>query len=195
VGGVIDVHVVQLDVLSGRDMQDRVGALLSKVTEHLQLTDRHATAGGLDALHARRIPQRVRPLRLIWMIADRLGLKAVVALAVALALPVGAPSESRLSKDFVVQSAFSLEEELLFIGVDFGGPVGTDLGLEGEPPGLRFHVCLSRRSRARERPAGNWPAQSGRSKLTHGFTQDKRIKTELSIGKIDDKVKPAMLTL
>ncbi len=59
-GRVVDVDVVELEVLPGGDVADAVGVLLGEVGEDLHLLGVQAAEGNLDALHAGRVPERLR---------------------------------------------------------------------------------------------------------------------------------------
>ena len=62
VGRVFDVDVVELDVLARGDVQDAVGVFLGQLGQHVELLGRDAAEGDLDALHARRVPERLGAL-------------------------------------------------------------------------------------------------------------------------------------
>ena len=59
---VLDVDEVELEVLPRGDVADAVGVLLGEVGQDVHLLRRHAAEGDLDALHAGRVPERVRAL-------------------------------------------------------------------------------------------------------------------------------------
>ena len=62
VGRVHHVDEMELDVLARGDVADAVGVLLRQVRQHLDLLRVEPAPRNLDALHAGRVPGRVRPL-------------------------------------------------------------------------------------------------------------------------------------
>ena len=53
------MHVMELHVLPGGDMGDPVRIFLGQLRQSFKLPGVQPAAGDLDALHARRVPQRV----------------------------------------------------------------------------------------------------------------------------------------
>ena len=120
-GRVVDVHVVQLDVLPGRDVADAVAVLLGDIGERVHLRRIQPAEGDLDPLHARRVPQRVGPLRqVVRRICERPLGQAVVPLAVVVALAVDTSPQPRFGKHLVVQPPLLLQGDLALVQLDFG---------------------------------------------------------------------------
>ena len=111
VWGVLDVHVVQLEVLSRRDVQDLVRILFGTVGDHLELLGSEAAerqlAGGV----------------------------AVGAFAVVVTLTVCAAAQASLCKDLLVQLALQAKPDLCFESVDLLSPFGLHLAVEEAAPG------------------------------------------------------------
>ena len=111
----------------------------SQVGQHLQLGGVQAAERNLDALHARRIPQRVRTLGV--RRTDNCSVRVVCAvgpLAVVIPLAVGAAPQPRLGENPVFDLALLLERDLVFEDVDLGAP--DDSGIWS--PSRAFHSEL-----------------------------------------------------
>ena len=123
VRSVVDVHVMQLDILPRGDMQDAIGVFVRQLGQDLELIRRETAIGDLDALHARRVPERVGTLDQIARGITQLArLDAVVALAIVIALPVSALAQALLGEDFFVQLALLAQFNLRFVGVESDYP-------------------------------------------------------------------------
>src|SRR5581483_1750989 len=120
-GRVFDVDEVELDILARGDVGDSIGVFLGQFGECFELGAVQATVRNLDALHTGRIPHRARTLGIVAGILELLSLFAIVALAVVIALAIGAAAEARLSEYLVVDFAVFLESDFAIEFIHFGG--------------------------------------------------------------------------
>ena len=98
------------------------------VCQNFELPGIEAAERNLDALHAGRIPHRVRAFSQTGLrILQVLRLKTVKALAVVVALAVRAASQARFRKKLFVDLAEFAQFHLRVVNVDFTTPVGRDL--------------------------------------------------------------------
>ncbi len=140
VGGVVDVDVVELDVLAGGDVEDRVRVLLGQLGHHLELLGRRAAVGELDAHHPGRVPERLGPLcKVSRGELQRLRRDAVVAVAVVVALSVDPAPQTGLGEDPVLDLALSPQLHLALEDVDLLGQVRRHVGRQPVPPLGRAH--------------------------------------------------------
>src|SRR5690606_31117079 len=95
----------------------------------------HAPVGDLDALHARRVPKRVRALEQLVRVGQRPVRRPVMPLAVVVALAIDAPAQARLGEKLVVHLALFLELDGGLEGVDLVGPCRRHAVLEKLLPG------------------------------------------------------------
>ncbi len=134
---VVDVDVVELDVLSGGDVQNPVGILLGHLREDVELIGRDLAVGDLDPLHAGGVPQRARPLGdVLGGEHERLGLLAIVALAVVVPLAVGTATEARLGEQLLLDLPLLAQLDLRLEDVDLASPGFWDARAEAFLPGL-----------------------------------------------------------
>ena len=121
---------MQLEVLTGGDVANAVGVLLSQVGEGVHLGAVEPAARDLDALHARSVPGRVRalgvPLRKIQLLRPR----AVEALAVVVALTVGAAAQAGLGEDDFVELVLLAQPDLSLEDIDLAPQVFRDAAPE-----------------------------------------------------------------
>ena len=68
-----------------------------------ELLGSHSAVGDLDPLHARRVPNRVGPLRLRLGIGQGLAFSAVMPLAVVVTLAIGSTPQAGLSKHLLIE--------------------------------------------------------------------------------------------
>ena len=123
VGRILDVHKVQLEILTRRDVQYFVRILLGNLAEYLQLVSRQSPERNLDPLHAGRIPQGIRTFHRLSRIGDRPRFPTVVALPVVVPLTVDTLSQACLSKDLFFELPVEHETHLPFKDVDVVGQV------------------------------------------------------------------------
>ena len=116
---------MKLNVLPRRDVADAVGIFFGQLGQHDHLLGVQAAERNLDALHARRIPVRVRPFRQR-RIQKLLRRQAVVALAIVIPLPIRAAAEARFGEDFLVDLALLAQRDLSFKRIDLLTEVGRD---------------------------------------------------------------------
>ena len=114
---------VELEVLARCDMQDAVGILVRNLGKDVKLFGRKTAAGDLDALHPGGVPDRVGPLYAFDLFEFELAaFKAVVALAVVVALPVDAAAQTRFGKYLFVELPLTHQLHLALKDVDLVGP-------------------------------------------------------------------------
>src|SRR5689334_3735140 len=132
---VFDVDEMELHVLPRRDVQYAVRVLLGAVGEHLELLSGQPTERNLDALHAGRVPLCLRAFQQPAMgVRDFLCLRAVVTLAIVVALAVDTTPQAELGEDFLLELALFTQLDLALESVDFFGDVGRDLRRKGVLP-------------------------------------------------------------
>ena len=120
VGGIVDVNEVELEILPRGDVADGIGVLFRQVGQRLHLLGVEATEGNLDALHAGRVPHRLRPLgEALAGITQRPRFDAVMALPVVVALAVDAAPQARFGKNLVVNLVLTLQRQLRLENGDF----------------------------------------------------------------------------
>jgi hypothetical protein len=132
---VFDVDEVELEVLAGGDVQDPVRILLGECGQLLELSGRHAAEGDLDALHARRIPDRVRSLGRARVEGEGLLGDPVVSLAVVVTLAVDATPQTRLGEDLLFELALLAKLDLPLEEIDLLLPAGVHATRQGFLPG------------------------------------------------------------
>ena len=108
---------------------DAVGVLFREVGDDAHLRRVHRAERDLDAEHARRVEIGVRALGQL-AVRQLLRFDAVVALAIVVALPVGAAAEARLGEDLLIDLALLAQLDLGLELVDLAGPILADLPLE-----------------------------------------------------------------
>src|SRR5207248_7547234 len=112
--------VVELNILTRRHVGNSVGILFGQVRQALKLPGVETSAGNLDALHAWRVPQRVRPLgQPPGRILERLDSLAVVPLAIVIALPVNSPSQASFGKKSLIELALLSQVNFHFEVINF----------------------------------------------------------------------------
>ena len=120
VGGVVDVDEMELEVLPRRDVADGIRIFLRQVGQGLHLFGVEPAKGDLDALHAGRVPHRMRSLGVVpARVAQLPGIHAIVSLAVIVALPVNPAPQSRFGENLVVNLVLALQRQLRLENVDF----------------------------------------------------------------------------
>ncbi len=121
-GGVVNVDVMKLNILPGRNVRDSIGIFFGQVRQCLKLSSVEPASGNLDALHARGIPQRTGALRQrTRRIFDLLYFLAVVALAVVIPLAVGSSAQPRFRKQSLIHLALFSQGDVRFKVVNFTG--------------------------------------------------------------------------
>ncbi len=129
---------MKLHVLAGRDVADRVRVLFGHSRELVHLIRVQAAEGDLDALHAGRIPGGLRPLGRLGGKRQAAVADAVVALAVVVALPIGAAAQPGLPEQLVLDLALLLELDLAFVDVDFAREIDRHPLREALSPASQF---------------------------------------------------------
>ena len=124
---------MKLNVLARGDVRDAVRVFLAKVGQHLQLGRVQAAERNLDALHARRVPQGIGPLRLAGGIMQRARRLSVGPLTVVIPLSIRAAPQPGLRENPVVDLALFLERDLMFEDVDLSAEL-----IRNAVPQLRF---------------------------------------------------------
>ena len=118
-GGVVDVDIVELDVLTGGDVAHAVAVFLGQIREGVHLGGREPAERDLDPLHPGRVPDGVGPLGPpVRGEQQHLDAGAVVPLTIVVALSIGAASQARLGEHLVVDLALAFQGELALVGVD-----------------------------------------------------------------------------
>jgi hypothetical protein len=167
--GVVDMDEMELKVLAGRHMQDRVGVFLRHVGEDLHLIGGQPAEGNLDPLHAGGVPQRFRTLgEVAGGILQLPNPRPVVALPVVVPLSVNAPAKAGLGKQLLFQEALSTQVDLHFEDIDLAGQLGVDPAVELLFPGdpiIFHHIRFRRESRRPLRKASPKP----RVRWSRGF--------------------------
>ena len=155
---IFDMHKMQLDILAGGYMQNAVRVFVSDLREHVKLLRRQAAVGHFDALHTRRVPERIRPFETIAILERQFAaLEAVMALAVVVALPVDAPPQTGFGEDLFVQFPLAHQLHLAFENVDLVGQISRHLFQQDFLPtdvrhsGLLAYVRFRRHQERRER--------------------------------------------
>ena len=158
---VVDVDKVKLKVLARGDVQHAVGIFLGEIGQRVHLIGVQSAKRNLDALHSGSIPESVGTFGQVRGVVQFLGTDSVVAMAVVVALAVGAAAQPGFGKDFFVQLALLAQLDFGFKNVDFFGELRIDTVCEllfpGRHPrivsGLRHVVNPVRRApRVRRSP-------------------------------------------
>ena len=118
---VFNVDEVKLNVLAGGDVADAVGIFLAEIGQHFELLGVETTEGNLDALHAGGVPESVGAFGGDVGVVEGAGGCAVGALAVVVALAVGAAAQAGFGEDAVFDFALLAQGDLVFEDVEFGG--------------------------------------------------------------------------
>ena len=143
VDGIVDVDIVELQVLTSRDVQDVVRVFLGQVGERLHLHRIEAAEGNLDPLHSRSMPDRVRSLGVVLGVDQLLRLAPVEALAVVITLPIGAPTQAGLGENDLVDLALLAQFDFGLEDVDLAAQVFGNAVAQLILPGQGFtHVDL-----------------------------------------------------
>ena len=146
---VFNVDEVKLEILPRGHMQNLVRILLGQIGQGFQLLGRKPAEGDFDALHARRIPDRVRPLGGALRKVQAAHGNAVVAPPVVVALPIHAAPQPGFGKRLLVQLARAAQFQLRFEVVNLAGPAVRNAARQGIlPPGCAHQKLLPRGSRA-----------------------------------------------
>ena len=120
VGGVFDVYVVDLNILARGDVQYAVRIFFGYVGQYLHLIGGQAAIRDFDALHTRRIPDRVWPLEKVAAgVLEWFGYLAVKALSIVVALAVNTAAKAGFGKDAVVNLSLFFLFDLRFKCIDF----------------------------------------------------------------------------
>ncbi len=113
---------MKLHVLTSGDVSDPVGVLFRQLRESLELRGVQAAGRDLDALHARRIPECIRPLgQTPGGVSELLYPLAIVPLAIVVALAVYAPAQPRFRDQTLVEFPLFLQPQICFVSVNFVG--------------------------------------------------------------------------
>src|SRR5579859_3042723 len=123
-GRVVNLDIVELKILAGRNMGDAIGVFFRQLAHYLELLSIETAAGNLDALHARGVPHGHWALGQIarW-IADLLYLLPVVPLAVIIALAIRAPAKPGFGKKALIQLAVLSQRDFGFKYVNLASHV------------------------------------------------------------------------
>ena len=125
------MNVVELKILAGSYVRDVVGVFLRQVGHRLELLRVEPPAGNLDALHAGRIPHRVRTLREVaGGIVHFLKCCAVISLAVVVALAVSAAAKPRFGEEPLVNFALLSQRDFSLVDIHLAGEVFRHLSRE-----------------------------------------------------------------
>jgi len=108
---------MQLNILPGGDVADGVGIFLRQLRQHDHLLRVQSAKRDLDPLHARRIPERIRPLG-ERRIRNLLRLNPVMPLAVIIPLPIRPPAKPGLGKHLLLNLILLAKRDLRFKEVD-----------------------------------------------------------------------------
>ena len=128
---VVDVNVVELKILPRGHVRDAVGVLLGQLRHRLELIRVEPSARNLDPLHARSIPHRVRTFgEVAGRIRNLLNLRAVVPLAVVVALAVGSPAQPRFGEEALVHLALLAQGDFRFEDIQLAGQIFRHLPRE-----------------------------------------------------------------
>src|ERR1019366_5632598 len=113
-------HEMKLEILARRHVQDAVRVFLGAVSERLELGRSQSAKRDLDPLHPGRIPHGVRAFGQCgrWKL-QMLGLDAVVALTIVVALTVGTTTQAGLGEELLVDLAKLPKLELGLVNINF----------------------------------------------------------------------------
>ncbi len=123
---VFQRHKMKLKILAGGHVQNIVGVLLGHIGQYVHLGGGQPAVGNFEALHAGRVPKRIRPfgqLRVGKLNFARF--HAIVAAAVVVALAVRAAPQPQLGKDLFVEFALPAQFHLGFKLINFLGQPGV----------------------------------------------------------------------
>ena len=119
-GSIVNLNVMKLDILPGGNVRDAVGVFLGEFRHGLQLIGVHSATGNFDALHAGRVPHSAGALsQVAGGIGNFLKFLAVVALAVVIALAVGAPAKACFGEQAFLDLALLAQRDFGFENVNF----------------------------------------------------------------------------
>src|SRR5579859_92611 len=105
-GRVVNLDIVELKILAGRNMGNAIGVFFRQLAHYLELLGIESAAGNLDALHARCVPHGYWTFgQLTRRIADLLHLLPIVPLAVIIALAIGTPAKPGFGKKALIELA------------------------------------------------------------------------------------------
>ena len=120
VGCVFDVYVVDLNILARGDVQYAVRIFFGYVGQYLHLVGGKTAIRDFDALHTRRIPDRVWPFEKVAAgVLEWFGYLAVKALPIVVALAVNTAAKAGFGKDAVVDLSLFFLFDLRFKCIDF----------------------------------------------------------------------------
>ena len=143
---VVEVDEMQLEVLTGGDVGDSVGVLLGQFRHRFELLRVHPAVRDLDSQHPRRVPQSVGAFgRIAFGVGQLAGFLPVMALAVVVALAVGAAAKPRLGENLLVDLALAAQLDLRLEFVNLLREVLGELAPETLPPQriACFHLSSS----------------------------------------------------
>src|SRR5438552_2111051 len=143
---VLNMDVVKLKVLARRDMEHAVGIFFRNFRKRIQLIRRHTSERNLDALHSRRVPERLRPLGRIT------GKRKLLRTSSVMAMPIGVTQARQRAASINVAAAsdlsFVVQEMIGVFEHETGNQVHLTLGSSGNfyaqiLNGAPFDVFLS----------------------------------------------------
>ena len=117
---------MELNILARRDVRYAVGVFLGKISEGFKLRGVQPAERNLDAHHAGRVPQRVRPFDDASRQLELLNALAVVSLSVVVTLAVDAAPQARLGENFLVDLALLAQLHLLLEDIDLAPELFRD---------------------------------------------------------------------
>ena len=126
-GRIFDVNEVELEVLAGGDVGDAVRVFLGQLGQHFELARVDPAKRDLDALHAGGIPEGHGAFgQRAGRVDQALGLHAVPALAVVVALAVGAAAQAGFGEELLVEAPALAQLDLVFVDVDLTPEIGRE---------------------------------------------------------------------
>jgi hypothetical protein len=135
-GAVLDVDEMELEVLPGGDMGDAVGVFLGQFGHDFELARIEPAEGNLDPEHAGRVPDGARGPWWACPHRELPALRAVIALAIVVALAVGAAAQPGLGKHLFVDLALLAQLDLGLELVDFAADGFGQLAFEARLPNV-----------------------------------------------------------
>src|SRR5512135_2282859 len=116
------MHKVELKILTSSDVPDPIRIFLSQFSHDLQLLRIDPAKRNLDALHAGCIPESVGTFGRPGFTSrelQSLSRFAIPALTIIIALTVGSASQTRLSKQLLIELALFAQFDLGLVDLDF----------------------------------------------------------------------------
>ncbi len=142
VRGVIDMHKMELNILPGGHMANRIGVLFRQIGKGVHLLGVEPPKGNFNAHHARRIPNRIRPFgEVVGGIVQGLLSRAVVTQAVIVALTIDAAPQPRFGKDFFIDFILAPQLKLGVVNGNFFVQLDRELSCQSIfPTGKLAHM-------------------------------------------------------